>query len=103
DFDGLAGLPHDAVQVIANPALLLAARHAYPHRYDLGEEWKRWTGLPFVFAVWAARRAAARDAVHEIHRALLASRDWGLAHLGLFPEAAERACRAPRAPSAGYC
>jgi len=23
---------------------------------DLGESWTRWTGLPFVYAVWAARR-----------------------------------------------
>src|SRR6267154_935903 len=55
DLDALAHLPHEAVLVIGDAALLLAARHAYPHRYDLGEEWKRWTGLPFVFAVWAAR------------------------------------------------
>ena len=27
----------------------------YPHRYDLGEEWFRWTGLPFVFSRWVAR------------------------------------------------
>ena len=27
-----------------------------PHKYDLGEEWNRWTGLPFVFARWMARR-----------------------------------------------
>src|SRR5439155_847310 len=54
DLDALEGLPHDAVLVIGDAALLLAARHAYPHRYDLGEEWKRWTGMPFVFAVWAA-------------------------------------------------
>jgi len=91
DLDGLAGLPHDAVLVIGDPALLLAARHAYAHRYDLGEEWKRWTGLPFVFAVWAARRAAARDAVGDIHGALLASRDWGLRHLDWLAEAASRA------------
>ena len=25
---------------------------------DLGAAWKEWTGLPFVFAVWAARRQA---------------------------------------------
>lgn len=25
------------------------------HVIDLGEEWTRWTGLPFVYAVWAAR------------------------------------------------
>lgn len=30
----------------------------YPHQLDLGAEWKRLTGLPFVFAVWMARRAA---------------------------------------------
>ena len=23
--------------------------------WDLGEEWTRWTGLPFVFAMWVAR------------------------------------------------
>jgi len=91
DLDALAGLPHDAVLVIGDPALLLAARHAYAHRYDLGEEWKRWTGLPFVFAVWAARRAAARDAVGDIQGALLASRDWGLRHLDWLAEAASRA------------
>jgi len=96
DLDGLAGLPHDAVLVIGDPALLLAARHAYAHRYDLGEEWKRWTGLPFVFAVWAARRAAARHAVHEVHQALLESRAWGLEHLDLLAEAAARACNVPR-------
>src|SRR5207249_446536 len=59
DLDALACLPHDAVLVIGDAALVLKARQAYPHRYDLGEEWRRWTGLPFVFAVWAARRAAA--------------------------------------------
>ena len=28
---------------------------SYPHRYDLGEEWNQWTGLPFVFSRWLAR------------------------------------------------
>jgi chorismate dehydratase len=90
DLEGLAGLPHDALLVIGDPALLLAERQAYRHRYDLGAEWKRWTGLPFVFAVWAARRAAAPAAVQAVHRALLASRAWGLAHLDLLAEAAAR-------------
>jgi chorismate dehydratase len=81
DLDHLAALPHDAVLVIGDPALLLSARRSYPHQVDLGDEWKRWTGLPFVFAVWAARRGADRPAVHKIHQALLDSRAWGLAHL----------------------
>jgi len=91
DLDALAHLPHDAVLVIGDAALLLAAQHAYPHRYDLGEEWKRWTGLPFVFAVWAARRAADHAAVRAVHHTLLAARDWGLAHLDLLADAAARA------------
>jgi len=91
DLDGLAHLPHDAVLVIGDAALLLAARHSYPHRIDLGEEWKRWTGLPFVFAVWAARRAAHRATVDRVHEALLRSRDWGLAHLDELAAAAHRA------------
>ena len=81
DLDALATLPHEAVLVIGDPALRLAAQRSYQHRYDLGEEWKRWTGLPFVFAVWSARRSAASAAIHLAHRALLASRAWGLAHL----------------------
>lgn len=27
----------------------------YPHQMDLGEEWKRLTGLPFVYATWVCR------------------------------------------------
>lgn len=81
DLDALAGLPHDAVLVIGDPALILAARGTYPHRYDLGEAWKRWTGLPFVFAVWAARRGTDPEQVRETHAALLQARGWGLSHL----------------------
>lgn len=95
DLEQLAGLPHDAVLVIGDPALLLAARQEYPYRYDLGEAWKRWTGLPFVFAVWAARRGADAKAVRQIHRALLESRGWGLAHLDELARLASSATRVP--------
>jgi chorismate dehydratase len=81
DLSRLASVPHDAVLVIGDAALLLGAARAYPYIVDLGEAWKAWTGLPFVFAVWAARRAVDRRAVRDVQRALLASRKWGLAHL----------------------
>jgi chorismate dehydratase len=81
DLAALAGLPHEGVLVIGDAALLLAAQELYPVRVDLGAEWKAWTGLPFVFAVWAARRDANVDAVQAIHGRLLESRAWGLAHL----------------------
>ena len=89
DLDALGDLPHEAVLVIGDAALLLAAREVYQYRYDLGDEWKRWTGLPFVFAVWAARRGKKEkrkgkryDArVRRIHELLIASRSWGMDHL----------------------
>jgi len=91
DLEALAGLPHDAVLVIGDAALLLSARHTYPHVVDLGAEWKRWTGLPFVFAVWAARRDADQAAASALHERLLESRAWGLSHLDLLAaDAAER-------------
>lgn len=91
DLDTLAALPHEAVLVIGDAALALAARGTYTHRYDLGEEWKRWTGLPFVFAVWAARRSTDLGAARRGHEALLASRAWGLSHLDDLAEDAARA------------
>jgi chorismate dehydratase len=49
-----------------------------PHQLDLGEAWKRLTGLPFVFAAWIAR--AGIDLRDLPGRLELAKRD-GLAHL----------------------
>ena len=95
DLDALAALPHEAVLVIGDAALALAARGTYAHRYDLGEEWKKWTGLPFVFAVWAARRVAGPASIPVAHESLLASRAWGLAHLELLAEDAAGATGVP--------
>ncbi len=44
---------------------------------DLGEEWNRWTGLPFVYAVWAARRGAD---LGDLPAQLREARDLGVAH-----------------------
>jgi len=47
----------DAALVIGDPAMRLeaSARGLDLKIYDLAEEWRAMTGLPFVFAVWAAR------------------------------------------------
>jgi chorismate dehydratase len=81
DLDTLTALPHEAVLVIGDAALHLSARSMYPVKVDLGLEWKAWTGLPFVFAVWAARRDSSAAAVTAVHQRLLESRTWGLGHL----------------------
>ena len=102
DLGALASLPHEAVLVIGDAALKLAAAGTYPHRYDLGEEWKRWTGKPFVFAVWAARRSADAAAVQRAHTALLESRDWGLQHLDALAHEAADTCGVRRATCREY-
>ncbi|MDX2183036.1 MAG: menaquinone biosynthesis protein [Gemmatimonadaceae bacterium] len=90
DVSHFGDVAHAARLVIGDAALLLnAARrgdavgdHAphYPYAYDLGAEWKQWTGLPFVFAVWVARRAVPVADALAVHASLIASRDWGEAH-----------------------
>jgi chorismate dehydratase len=91
DLVTLAGLPHDAVLVIGDAALLLADQQRYPCFTDLGAAWKEWTGLPFVFAVWAARRTVPLPSAQALHARLLESRAWGLTHLDtLAREAADR-------------
>jgi chorismate dehydratase len=52
--------------------------------YDLGDVWRTWTGLPMVFAVWAARRSYAEEnpgLVKDVHDAFVRSRDEALSHV----------------------
>jgi chorismate dehydratase len=85
---------HDARLVIGDAALLLRdgehvpSRGEYPYVYDLGAEWKAWTELPFVFAVWVAQRTTPVAQSLAAHASLIASRDWGLQNL---PQLAEQA------------
>jgi chorismate dehydratase len=72
---------HDAALLIGDPAL--QARTDGYFVYDLAEEWKRWTGRPFVFAFWAVRRAALERRMKEpnIAQVFQQSRDNGLKHI----------------------
>lgn len=74
----------DAVLLIGDRAMH-SIEHAFSQHskvvheeWDLGEEWCRWTGLPFVFAMWTARRDADAG---SIAAALERVRDDGVAHL----------------------
>ena len=47
----------DAFLLIGDEALRCRdGRLGFPYLYDLAEEWYRWKGLPFVFALWVVRR-----------------------------------------------
>ncbi len=84
--------PHTAAQaiggtvaavVIGDPARELPA---HLQRYDLAELWKAWTGLPFVFAVWAARDGLPA----EVRADLLQAGHDGLAQIFARTEGADR-------------
>jgi chorismate dehydratase len=49
----------DAALLIGDNAMMVDTRGLY--HYDLAELWRDNTGLPFVFAVWAVRRAALAE------------------------------------------
>jgi chorismate dehydratase len=83
--------------VLIGDAALRASLHDAPRLglqvHDLGQMWKDWTGLPFVFAVWAARKdflAREPRTVRKVHEAFLASRDVSLEEVGKVAEQAAR-------------
>jgi predicted solute-binding protein len=58
----------DAALIIGDPALRLNPVDPSYSVYDLGQEWVEMTGLPMVFAVWAARPGSAGPGVEEAFR-----------------------------------
>ena len=74
--------PNDAFLLIGDEAL--RRRYgvpSYPYRYDLGDEWNRWTGLPFVFALWVVRKDMNPRRVSYLENVLYGSIDEGLEHM----------------------
>ena len=62
----------DAKLLIGDAALKSAFEDPTPH-YDLGRLWLERTGLPMVFAVFAAPRAASRPGLAALEEALVDS------------------------------
>lgn len=88
-------LEADAAVLIGDAAL--RATYDAPRRgltvHDLGSAWREWSGLPMVFALWAARRSYAEQnpgLVKDVHTAFLRSRDDALAHVEEVAAAAAR-------------
>jgi chorismate dehydratase len=66
----------DAALLIGDPALTLDGHDLLV--YDLAAEWRKFTGLPFVFAVWAGHEDSG---LGRFCTDFEASRDYGLAHI----------------------
>jgi chorismate dehydratase len=71
--------------VLIGDAALRATLHDGPRLgldvHDMGAAWHDWTGLPMVFAVWAARAPFAEahpGLAKDVHTAFLRSRDVSL-------------------------
>ncbi len=72
---------HDAALLIGDPALQAKTDGYFV--YDLAEQWRRWTGRPFVFAFWAVRKAALNSLSTKVNlpQVFQQSRDTGLKHI----------------------
>ncbi|MBD3676090.1 MAG: menaquinone biosynthesis protein [Planctomycetaceae bacterium] len=89
-------LPLDSEQLDAEADAILMigdrAMHSPDEQFhtvwDMGHQWREWTGLPFVFAVWAARPGVDLD---RLEAELSNARDRGL---GLIDEIAEQEAKA---------
>lgn len=60
-------LPHDLVLLIGDHGLDADAGDR--EAWDLGQQWRAWTGLPFVFAVWLLRPGADAARILPVLRA----------------------------------
>jgi chorismate dehydratase len=65
----------DAALLIGDPALTYRGG---AETYDLAREWRKFTGLPFVFAVWMGHSGAD---LSRRHADFAASLEFGLAHV----------------------
>jgi chorismate dehydratase len=86
----------DAAVLIGDPALHVQGRSGH-REVDLAAAWAEWTGLPFVFAVWAVRSGAPEGLEALLEGSLGYARDnwrnliprWAAAH-GVSPEECRR-------------
>ncbi len=88
---------HDAALIIGNPALRVPSRPL--HVVDLAQEWNRFTGLPFVFAVWAVRSGVDLGPDAAL---FYQSRDEGLQQLERIAELYSQRLSLPRAEILTY-
>jgi chorismate dehydratase len=86
---GLEPAQAQALLVIGDQAMRMRNQRpeGFTHTLDLGADWLEWTGLSFVYAVWAVRRSLDPGTRAEFGRFLEASLAAGL---GSLPEVARR-------------
>jgi len=72
----------DAMLTIGDLAIVKPATPGFGFRYDLGELWHDFTGLPFVFALWQVNyRKDIEQDLKKLYDILITSKEYGLSHL----------------------
>ena len=86
---GLEPTQADALLMIGDGAMRMRNHRpeGFTHTLDLGADWLEWTGLSFVYAVWAVRRSLDESVKRELSEFLDSSLAAGLANL---PEVARQ-------------
>ena len=81
EYAGLESPNLDAFLLIGDEALATHDRvEGFPYRYDLAEEWLKWKGLPFVFAIWMVRRTLEADVKGMLAERLRKNLDENMSH-----------------------
>jgi len=88
------GANQPAALAIGDEALALRHDPAFPFQLDLGEVWRDWTGLPFVFGVWVARRKAFAERPDEVREGALLLRESKHMGVAAIEEVVDITCRA---------
>ena len=80
---GLEPKQADALLMIGDRAMRMRDNHPeeFTQMLDLGADWLEWTGLPFVYAVWAVRTELPEEIKAELRDFLEGSLAAGLADL----------------------
>ncbi len=82
----------EGILAIGDEALFLRKNSPFKHIMDLGEEWRRWTGLPFIFGVWVVSKKRIEQKPSLITQGcfqLLRAKEWGVSRLPFFAQQAK--------------
>lgn len=74
DFTTDPNIKTDAIVLIGDRTF--GKKDDFTFAYDMGEEWKKFTGLPFMYAAWVANKEVSQEFKTEFNVAL----EFGLAH-----------------------
>ncbi|WP_027721425.1 menaquinone biosynthetic enzyme MqnA/MqnD family protein [Maridesulfovibrio zosterae] len=94
----------EAILCIGDEALNLRKHKDYPYKFDLGEEWIKWTGLPCIFGVWVVRKdVCEQENVKKAINSIIKGKKWGQANIDRMSElTAEKSILTPEETSSYY-